>query len=128
MKSTLIRKSDASIVDLGTKVIRKYTAPDKLLEVNRMTLSGRNPENANHFIFETKVHFMVYVVRGKGKLYCDDDVFEVQEEDVVDILPNTRFAAEGTDFEYLTIEAPAWFAEQAFIVDGTGKVIEKTTK
>lgn len=128
MKSTLIKKSDARIVDLGTKVIRKYTAIDKLLEVNRMTLSGRHPENKDHFIFETKVHFMLYVVKGKGKIYCDNDIFEVEEEDVIDIPVNTRFAAEGTDFEYLTIEAPAWFPEQAFIVDKNNKIIENTTK
>ncbi len=62
-KATLIKKSDARIVDLGTKVIRKYTAPDKLLEVNRMTITGRHPENTDNYIFETKVHFMVYVVK-----------------------------------------------------------------
>jgi mannose-6-phosphate isomerase-like protein (cupin superfamily) len=126
MHSTLIKKSDARIVDLGTKVILKYTAPDKLLEVNRMTLSGRNPKNLDHFIFETKVHFMVYVVKGKGKIYCDDEVFLVEEEDVVDIPINTRFAAEGTDFEYLTIESPAWFPEQAFIVKKDGLVVENS--
>jgi mannose-6-phosphate isomerase-like protein (cupin superfamily) len=128
MSSTLIKKSNARIVDLGTKVIRKYTAPDKLLEVNRMTLTGRNPENPHHFIFETKVHFMVYVVKGRGKIYCNDEVYEVEVEDVVDVPVNTRFAAEGTDFEYLTIEAPAWFPEQAFIVDKDSKVIEQSKK
>lgn len=127
-KATLIKKMDARVVDLGTKVIKKYTAPDNLLEVNRMILTGRNPENRDHYIFETKVHFMVYVIRGKGTIYCNNEVFQVEVEDVVDVPINTRFAAEGTDFEYLTIETPAWFSDQAFIVDKDNKVIKKTKK
>jgi len=126
--SPLIKKTEAKIVDLKTKIIRKYTARDKNLEFNHMTLSGRNPEESNHYIFETKVHFMVYVVKGQGKIYVNNDVFSVVEGDVVDVPPNTRFAAEGTDFEYLTTETPAWFPEQAFIVDINNNEIETSKK
>jgi mannose-6-phosphate isomerase-like protein (cupin superfamily) len=126
--SFLIKKSAAKIIDLHTKIIRKYTALDKSLEFNHMTLSGRNPENPEHYIFETKVHFMVFILKGKGKVYCDDQVFYVETGDVVDVPVNTKFAAEGDDFEYLTTETPAWFPEQAFIVDENKNIIVNSKK
>lgn len=115
----LIKKEQAEIVDLGTKIIRKYTASDKQLEVNHMILKGRTPEKAETFLCETKVHFMAYVIKGSGKIFLEEEIFEVGEGDCVDVPPGTKFAAEG-DFEYITAENPAWYPEQAQIVDKNG--------
>jgi catechol 2,3-dioxygenase-like lactoylglutathione lyase family enzyme len=125
-KVKTIKKEDVKIVDLSTKIIKKYTADDKRIEINKMSINGRNPENPKHFIYETECRFMVYVLKGSGKLYCDEEVFEVSEGDVVDVPTHAKFAAEGIDFEYLTFEAPAWFPSQAFIVDDKGNIIEET--
>lgn len=123
---TFFKKNDAKIVDLKTKLIRKYTTPDRKLEVNHMVLTGRNPENPNHFIYEKEVRFMVYILKGKGKIYCDNSVYEVEVGDVFDVPTKTRFAAEGTNFEYLTFEYPAWFPQQASIVDSNNNLIEQS--
>jgi mannose-6-phosphate isomerase-like protein (cupin superfamily) len=129
---TLIRKNSAKIVNLGSKVIRKYAAPDRQLEINYMTLKGRTPEKDGTFLCETKVHFMVLVVKGKGKIFCGGSSYDVEEGDSVDIPAGTLFAAEG-NFEYITAESPnrdigagtspAWYKEQARIVDGKGKEV-----
>jgi len=63
---------------------------------------------------------MLYVVKGKGKVYCDDEVFEVEEGDVVDVPTCTKFTTQGKNFEYITVEHPAWFAKQASVVDKEG--------
>jgi mannose-6-phosphate isomerase-like protein (cupin superfamily) len=124
MIDRLIRKDSAKIVDLSSKVIRKYAAPDKQLEINYMTLNGRTPEKEGTYLCETKVHFMVLVVKGNGKIYCGGSVFEVEEGDSVDVPAGTLFAAEG-NFEYITAESPAWYKEQAKIVDGEGKEVSR---
>lgn len=98
-------------MDLGTKIIRKYTASDKQLEINHMILNGRTPEKERTFLCETKVHFMVYVIKGNGKMFCGEDIFEVSESDSVDVPAGTKFAAEG-NFEYITAESPAWYQAQ----------------
>ncbi len=107
----LIKKEQAKIVDLGTKIIRKYTASDKQLEINHMTLNGRTPEKEGTFLCETKVHFMVYITKGSGRMFCGEDAFEVSEGDCVDVPTGIKFAAEG-NFEYITAESPAWYSEQ----------------
>lgn len=122
----LIKKDQAKIVDLGTKVIRKYTASDKSLEINHMTIQGRHPEVEDQYIFETGVDFMVYIIKGSGILYVGDTNYSVEPEDVVHVPKSTKYAVKSDYLEYLTVETPAWYAEQAFIVDGQGKIIEET--
>ncbi len=121
----LIRKNQAKIVDKGAKKIRKYTASDKSLEINHMILNGRTPEKEETFLCETKVHFLAYVIKGEGKIYVGNEVFEVSEGDCVDVPSGTKFAAEGYNFEYITAESPAWYFEQATIVDKDGNIVKE---
>jgi mannose-6-phosphate isomerase-like protein (cupin superfamily) len=88
-----------------------------------MLLNGRTPDNKGLFICETKVHFMLFVTKGKGKIFKDNETFDVEEGDCVDVSPGTKFAAEGFGFEYITAENPAWYKEQATIVDKNGNII-----
>ncbi len=123
MNATLIKKSDAKIVDLQTKIIKKYTPEHRNLEVNVMEINGRHPENSEHFVLEKECHFMIYILNGSGKVYCNDEIFQVEAGDVVDVPVKTRFAVEGNPIEYLTVDLPAWFPEQASIVDKEGNII-----
>lgn len=118
----LIKKDQAKIVDQGSKVIIKYPSTDNKLEINYMILNGRTPDKKESFLCETKVHFMVLIIKGNGKVYCGNEVFDVQEGDSIDVPAGTKFAAEG-NLEYVTAESPAWFEAQASIVDKDGKPI-----
>jgi mannose-6-phosphate isomerase-like protein (cupin superfamily) len=123
-----IKKQQARVVDLGTKKILKYTGTDRKLEINHMYINGRHPDNPGLFIFESDVAFMVFILKGNGRIYCNDTWYTVEPEDVIEVPPKTKFAAEGNDFEYLTVEHPAWYPEQASIVDDQGNKVEQTTK
>ncbi len=116
MKPVKFTPKDTRKVDLGTKTIYKYPAPSKLLELNHMKLNGRHPEKKDEFILEHDCQFIVYVIKGKGKIYAGDEVFEVRVGDAVYVPTETRFAAEGKGFEYITAETPAWYPEQAEII------------
>jgi mannose-6-phosphate isomerase-like protein (cupin superfamily) len=118
----LIKKDQARIVDQGSKIIRGYTASDRQLEINHMILNGRTPQEEGTFLYESKVHFMVFVIKGKGKMFCGNEVFNVEEGDAVDVPAGIKFAAEG-NLEYVTAESPAWYKEQALVVDSNGNKI-----
>jgi mannose-6-phosphate isomerase-like protein (cupin superfamily) len=126
-KATLIKSEEAKVIDLGTKVIRKYTSPDSVLEVNHMIMTGRQPEKEATFNLESKCHFMIYVLKGNGKFIVEANEFEVSVGDVIDFPANTRFASIG-DFEYLAFESPAFTLDQAKIVDENGVVVEVVEK
>lgn len=119
----LIKKDKAKIIDQGSKIIRKYTAQDRQLEINHMILNGRTPERENEFLCETGIHFMLFVIKGNGKIFCGDDIFNVSKGDCVDVSKGTKFAAEGYNFEYITAENPAYYPEQAKIVDKNGNIL-----
>lgn len=112
-------------INLGNKKIVGYT-PNKNMEIDHMYINGRHPEDPHHYIYETGVDFMVYVLKGEGTIYENEIKHQVKPGDVLFIPKNSKFAAEGKDFEYLTFEVPAWYKEQASIVDKEGNLIEET--
>ena len=101
MKPIKYSSRESIIVNLGTKVIYKFPTQTKLFDLARMVVNGRHPENPKEFILESDCHFMIYVIKGKGKIYAGDKVFQVVVGDVIDVPPGNKFACEGKDFEYI---------------------------
>ena len=116
MKAQKFTLRDTRKVDLKTKVIHKYPTLSRLLELNHMKVDGRHPENEDEFVLEHDCQFILYVLKGKGIVYVEDQVFEVAVGDAVYVPIENRFAVEGSGFEYITVETPAWYPEQAEIV------------
>ena len=104
------------IVD-ENKTITKYPSPAKVMEFNIMQVNGRSPVNENHYIYNSLVHFMIYVTKESGIFYVDDKKHHVKVGDVIVVPPKTRFAVLGDDLGYIAVENPAWFPQQHFIVD-----------
>ncbi len=116
MKPQKFTFEDTKKVDLGTKIIYKYPSLSRLLELNYMVVNGRHPENKDEYIIEHDCQFIVYIIKGNGKIHAGDEVFEVKVGDTVYVPAENKFAAEGKDFEYITVETPAWYPEQAEVV------------
>lgn len=116
MKPKKYTHKDARKIDLKSKIIYKYPTPNKELEVNYMKVDGRHPIQENKFIIEHKCQFVVYVTKGKGKIFAGNEIFDVKIGDVVFVPINNRFAVEGK-LEYVTFENPAWYPEQSEIIE-----------
>jgi len=106
----------AIVINLGTKTIYKFPTQTKLFDLARMVVNGRHPENSNEFILESDCHFMIYAIKGSGKIYAGDGIFSVSAGDVVDVPPGNKFACEGKDFEYIAFDVPAFYPEQSEII------------
>jgi len=116
MKPQKFTFEDTRKVNLGTKTIYKYPALSKLLELNYMIVNGRHPENKNEFIIEHDCQFIIYVTKGNGKIYAGDKIFNVKVGDTVYVPAKNKFAVEGKGLEYITVDSPAWYPEQAEVV------------
>ena len=116
MKPTKYSSDKAAVVNLGTKVIYKFPTQTKLFELSRMVVNGRHPENPKEFILESDCHFMIYVIKGNGKIYAGEEIFSVSVGDVVDVPPRNKFACEGKGLEYITFDVPAFYPEQSEII------------
>jgi mannose-6-phosphate isomerase-like protein (cupin superfamily) len=113
MQPVQYTSSQTNLIDLGTKQIHKYPTPTKAFDIAHMVVNGRHPEKTNTFIIEHKCSFVMYILRGTGKVYAGDKVFEVKPEDVVFVPTDNKFAVEGEGLEYITFDAPAFFPEQS---------------
>jgi len=111
MKPIKYTRADAKVIDLKTKVIYKYPTPTRLFDIGKMVVHGRSPEGAGSFTFETDCDFVMYVTKGSGKVFAGEDVFDVIVDDVVIVPKGNKFAIEG-DLEYITVDVPAFYAEQ----------------
>jgi len=112
MKAKKFSFKDTNKIDLETKVISKYPLPTKLMAVSKMVIKGRHPIEKNKFIIEHDCQFVIYVNKGKGKIYAGDEIFNVKVGDVVFVPTDNKFAAEGK-MEYITFDVPAFYTEQS---------------
>ncbi len=115
MKAVHFSKKDTHLVDLETKKILKYPTPTSQFDVGKMIVHGRHPEKDDEFLLEHECSFVMYILKGKGRVYAGKQHFSVVAEDVVFVPKDTPFAVDG-DFEYVTFSIPAFFLEQSEIV------------
>ncbi len=112
MKPQKLSKKQIELVDLGSKKIQKYPLDTKLMSVAYMVVDGRHPKGKKKFLLEHDCAFVVYLIKGKGKVYAGDEVFDVRVGDVVFVPTEHRFAVEGK-MEYVTVDTPAFYLEQS---------------
>ncbi|MEK6952502.1 MAG: hypothetical protein AABX29_05805 [Nanoarchaeota archaeon] len=112
MKAVKYSPSDTNEINLGTKRIYKYPTPTKEMDIARMVVKGRHPQDSKTFILEHTCQFVIYVTKGSGKIYAGDELFRVSVGDVVFVPTENKFAVEG-DIEYVTVDLPAFFPEQS---------------
>lgn len=116
MKTRYYPHTVAAKIDLGTKVIYKFPTRTKLFDLAHMVVNGRHPENDKEFIVEYDCHFMIYVIKGSGKIHAGGEKFSVSVGDAVDVPPGNKFAVEGKGLEYITFDVPAFYPEQSQII------------
>lgn len=112
MKPIKYTADQTNKIDLGTKIIYKYPTPTKLFDIGRMVVNGRHPQADNAFIIEHECSFVMYILRGSGRVHAGEETFVVEPEDVVFVPANNKFAVEG-NMAYITFDAPAFYPEQS---------------
>lgn len=112
MKAVKISAKEANKIGLGTKTIYKYILPTKLFDIAKMVVKGRHPENPKKVILERDCSFAMYVIKGRGKYFVNGKSMNVAEGDVLYVPASSTFACEG-DFEYVTVDVPAYYPEQS---------------
>lgn len=87
----------------------EYPLNDKDINVAVIKLNGRYPETGR--VMNTVCKELSYIIKGNGKLFVEDKIFEIEEGDVVLIEPNEKYYWEG-NFTMFVPCTPAWTLEQ----------------
>jgi mannose-6-phosphate isomerase-like protein (cupin superfamily) len=111
MKSHKVAFKDSKLINLGTKKIHSFPLQTRMMSVAYMQIQGRHPEGKG-FLLEHDCQFVIYVTKGKAKIFAGDQIFEVKVGDVVFVPTETKFAVEG-DVEYVTVDTPGFYPEQS---------------
>ncbi len=112
MKPKKYTFKQAAVISFGTKIIYKYPTSTKKMDLGVMVVNGRHPQGKNIFLYERECDFVIYVLRGSGKIFAGSEIFEVSKKDVVFVPRKNKFAVEGK-LEYVTVNCPAFFPEQS---------------
>lgn len=87
-----VKKSKAKVFSRPTCTVYEYGGTTNLdLAVGE--IKGRYPEKG--WVRNTKVDETYFVIVGKGKVYLEKEIFEVNEGDLVMIEKNKWYRAEG---------------------------------
>lgn len=112
MKPVKYSVSETNKIDLGTKIIYKYPTPTKSLDIGRMVIKGRHPQDNKTYLIEHACNFVIYITKGGGTIYAGEEKFQVGVDDVVFVPTDNKFAVEG-DMEYITVDNPSFYPEQS---------------
>jgi mannose-6-phosphate isomerase-like protein (cupin superfamily) len=82
------------------------------MDISIMKVNGRHPQEKNKFLLEHECQFVMFITKGEGKVYTDDQVFKAKPQDVIFVPKETKFAVEG-NFEHITVDVPAFYPEQS---------------
>src|SRR3990172_8195733 len=73
-------------------------------------------KDSKKIILEKDCSFAMYVTRGSGKYLVNGEEITVEEGDMVFVPAGSTFACEG-NFEYITVDVPAFYPEQSEEID-----------
>jgi mannose-6-phosphate isomerase-like protein (cupin superfamily) len=116
MNPQKLTKTDAQVINLGTKTIHSYPLKTRTLSVAYMVVKGRHPENQNKFLLEHDCQFIINVTKGTGTIYAGNEKYDVKTGDVIYVPNDNKFSAEG-DMEYVTADSPGYYPEQSTEID-----------
>ena len=107
----LVRKGERKKeVDTKEHVVYDYPLPSKDIGISEQELNGNVPKKG--WWINKVCEEVCYVIGGSGKVFIDDENFEVNEGDLFLIKPNQKSRIEADNLRLVVISSPDWYAEQ----------------
>lgn len=107
----LIKKENASEKKNSDQcTIWEYQFETNNLGLATGLIDGRYPKKG--FAINEKCDEMIYVLSNKGIISCDNENFDVKEEDSVYVEKGKKFSIKGKSIFVAIITNPSWYPEQ----------------
>ena len=95
--------------------VYSYPSGNKTISVALIKVNWRHPDGEGEYFIETQCNVLFYLLKGKGKVIIENQIFELEPEDTISIDSGKKYYIEG-NLEYLAATSPAYFPEQNRIV------------
>ena len=110
----LIRKEDRVQKQISQdSYVWEYPLENKKLGVCLSRITGRFPDRG--VIVNKECDEIYYVISGNGKVFIEDEQFELKEEVVLWIKAGKKYYVEGNELVMVVATSPEWYDEQTEI-------------
>ena len=111
----LINKEETSKYKNSNNCIAtEYPMNDKDINIAIIDITGRYPTKGR--VVNNKCKEIVYVIKGKGKVFVDNKEISLEKGDMILIEPKEKYYWDG-NFTLFVPCTPAWYPEQHEEVD-----------
>jgi mannose-6-phosphate isomerase-like protein (cupin superfamily) len=111
----LIKKKESIRIENSSVCIAYgYEFKDKDINVAPIEIRGRYPESG--YVINELVKEMFFVSFGNGKVVIENETFEINQGDMIFILPKKKYLIEG-NIDLIVSCSPAWSPEQHKHID-----------
>lgn len=87
-----------------------YPLPTEDIGIAYQILDGRGPRKGAYL--NTVCHEVYFIISGTATFHIKGAKWDVKENDLVIIEPNTPHSVEAKNLKYITITRPNWYEEQ----------------
>lgn len=106
----VIHSNKTTKISTPGSTIWDYPMPKEDLGISRQILDGRGPQQGRYL---NKVcHEIYFITGGSAIFHINNTKYDVKENDVVIIAPNTPHYIKAKNLKYITITRPNWYEAQ----------------
>lgn len=107
----LVKKENRQQIQVGQdSFVWEYNLDNQRLGVDFGKFNGRFPSEGR--VKNNVCQECIYIVSGRGEIFIEDDIFELNEGDVFLIETGKRYYFIGENMSLVCSSSPRWYAEQ----------------
>lgn len=107
----IVKKGEVKILDeYGVSKFSEYNLPFNTFSTGVSEITGRYPNNG--FDVDEGLEATCYVVSGSGKIWLDDQIYDIAEGDMVFVPKGKKYWINGNNLKLVVISSPPWTPEQ----------------
>lgn len=111
----LIKKKESKEIKIASdSYVWEYNFGVKEIGLVKSRINGRYPDEGRKINKACKEYY--YVLSGSGKVFIEDECFEIKEGDTILIDSGKVFHVIGEELVSVCPTAPGWYAEQEELV------------
>jgi len=111
----LVKKEESKQIKIASdSYVWEYNFGIREIGIVKCRINGRYPDEGRKINKESKEYY--FVLSGRGKIYIEDECFEIKEGDSLLIDNGKVFHVIGEELIAVCPTAPGWFAEQEVLV------------
>jgi mannose-6-phosphate isomerase-like protein (cupin superfamily) len=106
----VIKSANTSKIPIPGGTIWNYPLPSEDIGISYQELNGPGPLRG--WYLNTVCHEIYFVISGTAVFFIKDKKYDVEQNDVIIVEPNSKHKIDAKNLKYITITKPDWYEGQ----------------